>query len=153
MSSSMFGHATAEPNLTPILDMVFQLITFFMLVVNFQEAAIDTSLMLPVLGSARPLDNQGQELLVLNIDAQGNLKVSGNVVDADQFLAQEAKATRTLANLRNPKRKPDEPLPVTTVIRADRSIPFSLLNKIITTCRREGFQKLSLKVMSGTGGI
>ena len=26
----------AEPNLTPILDMVFQLITFFMLVINFK---------------------------------------------------------------------------------------------------------------------
>lgn len=152
MSSSMFGNATAEPNLTPILDMVFQLITFFMLVVNFQEASIDNSLMLPVLGSARPLDNQGQELLVLNIDAEGKLKVYGNVVDMDQFLSQEARATRTIANLRNPKRKPDEPLPVTAVIRADRKIPFALLNKVITTCRREGFHKISLKVMNREGG-
>jgi feruloyl esterase len=42
-----------EPNLTPILDMVFQLITFFMLVINFQAAAVDMSLKLPVVGSAR----------------------------------------------------------------------------------------------------
>lgn len=153
MSASMFTNATAEPNLTPILDMVFQLITFFMLVVNFQEASVDASLMLPVLGSARPLDTQGhEELLVLNIDAAGQLKVSGNVVDPEKFLSEEGKNTRALANLRNPKRKADDPLPVTTVLRADRNISFSVLNKVITLCRREGFRKLSLRVTNGTEG-
>ena len=29
------GLEGAEPNLTPMLDMVFQLVTFFMLVINF----------------------------------------------------------------------------------------------------------------------
>ena len=43
----------ANPNLVPLLDMVFQLITFFMLVVNFKSAEIDRSLTLPVIGSAR----------------------------------------------------------------------------------------------------
>ena len=46
---------SAEPNLTPILDMVFQLITFFMLVMNFKAAEIDATLLLPVIGSAKPL--------------------------------------------------------------------------------------------------
>ena len=42
MSASMSHGSSAEPNLTPILDMVFQLITFFMLVISFKTAAIDT---------------------------------------------------------------------------------------------------------------
>ena len=49
------GGVKAEPNLTPILDMVFQLITFFMLVINFKAAELDLSLQLPVIGSAKPL--------------------------------------------------------------------------------------------------
>jgi biopolymer transport protein ExbD len=54
--------------LTPILDMVFQLITFFMLVINFKAAELDLSLMLPVLGSAKPLpDGPNAKLLVLNV--------------------------------------------------------------------------------------
>ena len=58
--------------------MVFQLITFFMLVINFKEASLDQSLQLPVLGSARPVDTKGEEdLLVLNIDSEGRLKVYG----------------------------------------------------------------------------
>ena len=63
------GGAKAEPNLTPILDMVFQLITFFMLVINFKAAELDLSLQLPVIGSAKPLpgDATNMKLLVLNV--------------------------------------------------------------------------------------
>ena len=63
------GGVKAEPNLTPILDMVFQLITFFMLVMNFKAAELDLSLQLPVIGSAKPLPEgtKNVKLLVLNV--------------------------------------------------------------------------------------
>ena len=69
MSGSVPGSALkAEPNLTPILDMVFQLITFFMLVMNFKAAELDLSMRLPVIGSAKPLPDGAQvKLLVLNV--------------------------------------------------------------------------------------
>src|ERR1700741_2297561 len=88
------GNEEYEPNLTPILDMVFQLITFFMLVVNFKGAALDLTLQLPVLGSARPLDTKGsEELLYLNIDAEGQLKLYGVVKDLQTYVAEEAAVT------------------------------------------------------------
>jgi biopolymer transport protein ExbD len=72
MSASMQHAASAEPNLTPLLDMVFQLITFFMLVINFKSASLDLSLKLPVVGSARPVETMGQEeLLILNVNSRG----------------------------------------------------------------------------------
>jgi biopolymer transport protein ExbD len=62
------GGPKAEPNLTPILDMVFQLITFFMLVINFKAAELDLTLQLPVIGSAKPLPPDAKmKLLVLNV--------------------------------------------------------------------------------------
>jgi len=68
MSGSVSGGRPAEPNLTPILDMVFQLITFFMLVINFKAAELDLSLMLPVIGSAKPLKEGADiKLMVLNV--------------------------------------------------------------------------------------
>ena len=60
-----------------MLDMVFQLITFFMLVITFKSAELDMSLKLPVVGSARPVDTTAHDLLVLNIDNTGNLKLFG----------------------------------------------------------------------------
>jgi biopolymer transport protein ExbD len=67
MSGSV-GSDKLDPNLTPILDMVFQLITFFMLVINFKAAELDLTLKLPVLGSAKPLpEGPGVKILVLNV--------------------------------------------------------------------------------------
>ena len=66
--SARGGDVKAEPNLTPILDMVFQLITFFMLVMNFKAAELDLSLRLPVIGSAKPPpEAKNVKLLVLNV--------------------------------------------------------------------------------------
>ena len=56
MSGSVGGEIKAEPNLTPLLDVVFQLITFFMLVINFSNDTYDQRVRLPVAGSARPAD-------------------------------------------------------------------------------------------------
>jgi biopolymer transport protein ExbD len=68
----------AEPNLTPILDMVFQLITFFMLVINFKAAELDLSLMLPVIGSAKPLpEGLDIKLVVLNVTMATKCPVQG----------------------------------------------------------------------------
>ena len=78
----------AEPNLTPILDMVFQLITFFMLVINFKSAAMDLTLRLPAVGSARPVETRDQDLLVLNIDRNGELRVFGaEVTGIPEYIA------------------------------------------------------------------
>jgi len=81
----------SEPNLTPILDVVFQLITFFMLVINFKSAALDLSLKLPVVGSARPVDTKGMEdLLILNITQDGKLIVYGIPKEIESYIAGEA---------------------------------------------------------------
>ena len=49
----MSSEFKAEPNLTPLLDVVFQLITFFMLVINFSSENYDQRVRLPVAESAR----------------------------------------------------------------------------------------------------
>lgn len=142
MSASMSHAASAEPNLTPILDMVFQLITFFMLVINFKSASLDLNLKLPVVGSARPVDTKGQEsLLILNIDSDGNLKIYGQVKDVASYIAGEAEQSRRS----NPALKPGDELPTTVVIRADKATPFHLLNRVIKACQDNGFRKYALR--------
>src|SRR5258708_36637689 len=116
MSASMSSEAAAEPNLTPILDMVFQLITFFMLVINLKNASIDESLKLTIVGSARTVDAKGQDdLLVLNINSQGDGIMYGAKRDLEKFMAQEAKASVDLANGTNPKFTVGKELPTTVV--------------------------------------
>jgi biopolymer transport protein ExbD len=153
MARSSLEMTTAQPNLTPLLDMVFQLITFFMLVINFKDAALDQSLTLPVLGSARPLDTKGQEdLLVLNIDAEGQLKVYGVVRDVRTYIADEARQEEARLKTKGAPLKPGEELPTMVVIRADRATRFNLLNEIIKTCQQHNYRKFALKAMNRREG-
>ena len=149
VASSQYHEASAEPNLTPMLDMVFQLVTFFMLVINFKSAQIDMNLKLPVVGSARPVDTKGQEdLLVLNIDKDGRLTVYNTPKDIDSYIAGEAQSSLLAARRRNPDLQPGDELPTTVVIRADRATPFHLLNRVIKACQENGFRNFSLKAMN-----
>ncbi|HMF38948.1 MAG TPA: biopolymer transporter ExbD, partial [Isosphaeraceae bacterium] len=80
MAGSVTGEVRAEPNLTPLLDVVFQLITFFMLVINFTAENYDQRVHLPVAGSARPVEDTqrvSEDRIVLNVDRDGHLLVGG----------------------------------------------------------------------------
>jgi biopolymer transport protein ExbD len=144
--SGSYQEASAQPNLTPMLDMVFQLVTFFMLVINFKSAQLDMSLRLPVIGSARPVDTQGQQdLLVLNIDKHGQLIVYNTPKDIENYIAGEAQASLLAARRNDPKLQAGDDLPTTVVIRADRATPFHLLNRVIKACQEHGFRSFSLK--------
>jgi biopolymer transport protein ExbD len=146
----MSGHNIdrAEPNLTPLLDMVFQLITFFMLVINFKGASMDLSLKLPVLGSARPLDRQGKfEPLLLNIDSQGLVHAYGQKVEIEQHVAREARFLKEqLRILGTPVENGELPVPV--IIRADRSAQFHLVNHVLKACQDQGYRQFSLSAMT-----
>jgi biopolymer transport protein ExbD len=154
MSGTLAKDVKAEPNLTPLLDMVFQLITFFMLVINFKSAEMDLSLKLPVVGSARPVETHGQVgLLVLNINSTGELKIYGGVVkDIEKYIAVEANASRMAARIESPDSEAGQDLPTTIVIRADRATPFKMINRVIKACQDNGFRKFALKAVDKEAG-
>jgi len=137
----------AEPNLTPLLDMVFQLITFFMLVINFKGASLDLSLKLPVLGSARPLERTGKlEPIVLNIDSEGRVKAFGETIDIEQHMEREARLLKAHLSLSGEEARGG--LPVAVVIRGDRLATFHLVNHVITVCQNHGYRNFALSAMT-----
>jgi len=150
------------PNLTPILDMVFQLITFFMLVINFKAGQMDLTLKLPVVGSARPVDSKGQvDLLVLNIkvvDYKGKpeaaLMIYGNRRDdIENYIKNEAHSSLMLARSKGRSELEEgQELPTTVVVRADKATPFKLLNRVIKACQENGFRRFALKALNKDNG-
>jgi biopolymer transport protein ExbD len=125
--------------------MVFQLITFFMLVINFKNASMDRSLKLPVVGSALPPAVPAEDVLVLNINAAGQVIVYGEVREIDSYIESEALTSGLTARRLNPNFKFGDVLPTTVVIRADQATPFRLLNRVMTSCQTKGFRQFSLK--------
>jgi len=148
MAGTFSQEVKAEPNLTPLLDMVFQLITFFVLVINFKSAELDLSLKLPVVGSARPVDTTAQDLLVLNIDNTGNLKRFGRpLTDIEGYIRGEAVRSMMTAGMTAAELEAGEELPTMVVVRADCATPFKMLNRVIKACQDNGFRQFALKAL------
>jgi biopolymer transport protein ExbD len=147
---------SAEPNLTALLDIVFQLITFFMLVINFSNDNYDQRVKLPVAGTAQPVEEGekvSEDRLVLNIDKQGHLLMNGEVMPTHKAIAEiKHQADLVKLNLKAAGQKPDASggLPTTIVLRADRDTPFSLFFTLITACQANGFHKFALKAMNAS---
>jgi biopolymer transport protein ExbD len=146
--SALHSADTAEPNLTPMLDMVFQLVTFFMMVINFQAASLDMTLNLPVIGSASPVDKGSEDLLVLNVNKAGMVMMFGNEQEPISFVQKMARDARVKLELSGKKVKKGEELPTLVVVRSDLGTPFELLNKVLTECQTEGFRKFALRAMN-----
>jgi len=156
VSGSLSGEIKAEPNLTPLLDVVFQLITFFMLVINFSNDNYDQRVRLPVAGSARPADpGEGvKDRLVLNMDKDGNLLLNGQTLDPEAAVKEigiQADLVRLTINTggKHKKIEPGQDLPTTLVIRSDRDTPFTQVYSLLTACQANGFRKFALKAMTG----
>ena len=154
MSASMSSETRAEPNLTPLLDVVFQLITFFMLVINFSNDNHDQRVKLPVAGTARPVDDPGkisEDRIVLNIDSMGRMLFNGKTYSTGEAIEQiKMQAALVRRNIKVAGIKLDESgsLPTRIVIRADRDMPFGSLYQIMTACQNNGFQKFEFKSMT-----
>ena len=152
MAARRKGSVKAEPNLTPILDMVFQLITFFVLVVNFKSAELDLTLNLPVIGSARPAPINTNRLLVLNVEnnkGEIGLSVMGVPYRKDAikpYLQHESTGALAAAGMTfDDVKDGSKELPDMMVIRADAKCPFGHVNYVITSCQEVGFRRFTLK--------
>ncbi len=133
-----------EPNLVPILDMVFQLITFFMLVINFKAVDVDKDLVLPVVGAANPTDQGDQgDLLVINVRSDGTVQVRGAIQPSiDLFLRGESMVVSALRRV-----KPGDPLPVTAILRVDKKVAFERLMQVVDSCKSNRFSKIDFVVV------
>ena len=152
------GEIKAEPNLTPLLDVVFQLITFFMLVINFSADTYDQRVRLPVASTAT-MPEGGKSLdddrLTFNINKDGKLLWQGQELEAERAIKEikvQADVIRPVAERIRKKTgaaKPDDDsLPTTIVIRCDRDTTYADYYRIITACQTNGFRKFAWKAMS-----
>jgi biopolymer transport protein ExbD len=142
----------AELDMTPMIDIVFQLITFFMVINKFDQDEADERVFLPRDALAKPPAVQRKDAFVLNFgfarDAQG--KIIDNVptlffgderLTVEQVrprLKQESQFFRTIGT------KLED---VTVEIRADADVQSGLIQELIQMCQEKDieFQRFALK--------
>ena len=152
------GDATLD--MTPMIDMTFQLITFFMFVLNFSKDAADERVRLPIADQATPLEGATEEPLFLNVDRDGKLLAVGQAWDIEKertaiegYLRREsALARRNMEYSAGSDSKAAADLKLgrlwsTVVIRADKSTPYRGIRGLIEACQKFGYYKFAVRAL------
>ena len=141
----------AEADMTPMIDIVFQLIAFFMIVTNFEQTQADERVVLPADSLARPPEAPREQEIVVNIgflrdatgektDEQAYVFVAGeDPVPIEAFRANLQQEARLAG------REGRDAAAMTISIRADQTAPAGLVQEFIRMARDEGFSQFALK--------
>jgi biopolymer transport protein ExbD len=145
----------AEPNLVPLLDLVFQLIMFFMICVNFVSEQVTEDVKLPVSQSARAMDKGEVDVLFLNMDAAGKLLVPGQSAplgtrgEMQYYLRQQYADAKRAAEVGGDK---SGKVRTAVIIRADRSATYAQVYDLLQMCKTVGYHKLQLRAYTKAAG-
>lgn len=140
-----------DVDMTPMIDIVFQLIAFFMVITNFEQTQADERVKLPKNELAKPPEVKRENLLTVNI---GYLRdKSGEKTDPQPYVFFAGETLR-FADIEGKLQRESEffttiktPLEDVTVrIRADGEAPIGLVQELIQICQKNtiGFQRFSL---------
>jgi biopolymer transport protein ExbD len=150
-----------EPNFTPLLDLVLQLVMFFMLCANFVMDQTNVEIKLPKALAAKVLDKGEDYAIYLNVNEKGQVILTptdqykdseGNVVSTlnnpkqvEVFLKRRAKEDKDAAGPANA----DKPLRSVIILRVHEKCEFSQTYGIMKACRIAGYLRVQLRAVVG----
>ena len=136
------GQQSSEPNLTPLLDLVLQLVMFFMLVANFVMDELSDKIKLPVATQAKPLTARDVNFMYLNVDKNGRVLVPSGEPKTNEkeikFYLEQAAKNHVLGE----KEAKEQ---VTIIIRADRDSKVRTILRTMMVIKQVGFHKVQLR--------
>lgn len=172
MSHSV-GEEKVDPNLTPLLDVVLQLLMFFMMCVNFTQEQATQDVQLPSAEAARPLDASETDVLYVNIkpyirnehlneppdivarlekdfktEGEPMVMIVGNPpmrpIDARAWLKQMYAQKQSDAKALDPK-NPTPQVKTLVILRASENLTCDQVYQMMDLCKVAGFRELRLR--------
>ena len=130
---------SGDCDMTPMIDMTFQLIIFLMLIVNFTEVDQNALVKLPSSELAKPADKPLDKPITLNVLKDGSVIVGGQQVhieglkalldrEADALIAEGKQAGEA-----------------TIIIRGHGDAPTGKVQDVIKACQEARFEKFALR--------
>lgn len=134
---------SVSPNMTPMIDVIFNLIIFFLCVSQFQKAESDASIDLPRATSKDAVVPAREETppLVLNLLADERVLVAGRPVAVAELWELLRRRQRLVA-----------PAALEVWIRADRHVAYQAVEPVLLQCAKAGIWKVAFKVLNPRGG-
>ena len=128
-----------EPDMTPMIDMTFQLIAFFMVLLNFGEGEQDARIKLPSSQLAKPPDGPIEAPLVLQLTSRDTVLFIGEELSIEGLKRPLFVEKQVL------EKQGKSPGDATVIIRADGDAKTGVVQEVIAKCQENGFEKFALR--------
>ncbi len=128
-----------EGDLTPMIDMTFQLIAFFMVLINFSQTEANERVQLPSSELARPPEGEIESPITIHIAADGTaiIGIQEASVDALRPVLEIEKAS-VLATGKTVK-------DANIIIRAHQDAATGKAQEVVSVCQVVGFENFKLR--------
>ena len=129
------GRLSGGLELTPMIDVVFLLMIFFLVASKLDEADRSLDVVLPQAAAAKPLTSQPREFII-NIDRAGNYYAGAQQVPLEelQILLRQSAA--------------DEPQRQTVILRADEETAHKFVVAAMDACVQAGIEDYQVQSAS-----
>ena len=132
------GDAPLRVSFIPLIDVVLQIICFYLFVSAGVQSYQDNSVMLPTM-TADPMKDEQPAAFTVNLLSDGSVSLNGEAIDskalADRITAAQSEASAS-----------GEPFAV--AIRADRRQQFAMLDGVLRTCREAHVEKVYVRALA-----
>ena len=122
---------TEKPDMTPMIDVTFLLIIFFMVLINFTEVEIDSRVVLPVSTLAKPPEKQIKNTITVQMTSDGTSLIHGDSVTVENL---EPVLQREIHLF---ERRGISVREITTIVRAHQDAPTGKVQEVIEACQNK----------------
>jgi len=120
----------AELDMTPMIDVVFQLIIFFVVTVDLQSKALETKIRMAMSPHGPVEEAKDPRTVVVDVDSKGQISIARTRLNEKQLLMILTKARNTSG----------QSTPI--VIRGDLKAPHSEIKRVMDVCGAAGLWKI-----------
>lgn len=124
--------------LTPLIDMVFLLLIFFLVATTFNQNEREMQIALPFASASGPISATLRELTV-NVDRDGRIVVGGRKLEPEDLESMIGEAVKS-----NPEQK--------VTVRGDRETSYANIVRVLDICKLGGVQEPYLDTALVAGG-
>ena len=128
-----------EGDMTPMIDMTFQLIAFFMVLINFSQGEQNQRIQLPDSELAKPPDAPLEFPITLHLTKEGTVIIGGDEVTIEGLAPYLSREAAVLQLQGTPQEN------ATIIIRGDKQAPTGKVQELIQKCQGNGFVKFALR--------
>lgn len=151
MSHGSSEGGKCEPNMTPLLDLVLQLVMFFMICANFTLEQTNAAIKLPRAISSKALDPEVRDVLFLNVTVDKDGKMAVLPSATNEYMTNAIAVQEFLVRRYKEDQQATPPRKTSIILRGDKLTPFEYIFGVMTAARNAKFETVQIRVIRYDG--